>query len=240
VASAVYFNAQVPPQIDEVVAASLSRDPNDRPTTVSAIGRLAELWVPNGSWEVSLASLLDDPFFESAIRELPFSCELAGQVAPVVTLLDSPTPTQPWPAMESLESQPTQPLRLAPRSETPKELSLGDPRGVVEPTERMQRLPAERPLERAERAGRQSGLMVFLACMLAAAASLSVCLLANEVLRGGHEAGGGGTAAYAAAAASFAPVLQAAPIIEPPELLADSAKPAKARFHKVKLRHRRG
>jgi hypothetical protein len=249
VASAVYFNAQVPPQIDEVVAAALSRDPKERPTTVSAIGRLAELWVPNGSWEVSLASLLDDPFFEPAIRELPYSCELAGQVQPVATLPDSTltdSTTQPWSTVDPLESQPTQPLRLAANGDVATQ-PVRKPLEAVEPTEPMKTIPAGRAhghlpaLRRAEEAGSQSGLMVFLACMLAAAASLSVCLIANELLRSNREADAGGIAASAAQSAGLAPMeSHLAPIVEAPELLSDTAKPAKARFHKVKLRHRRG
>src|SRR5581483_772756 len=105
VASAVYFNAQVPRQIDEIIAGALSRDPLKRPQTVATLGRMAELWVPAGSWEIALTGLLDAPQFESALQPLPFTCEPAG-----AALAAPEAPTQPVPIPQEaphIEALPT-------------------------------------------------------------------------------------------------------------------------------------
>lgn len=81
IASPRQFNPFVPKAVDEIIALALARDPADRPARIATLALAVETALQPGQWESSLASMLSDPFFTPALRDLPVTCERA--VAPL-------------------------------------------------------------------------------------------------------------------------------------------------------------
>ena len=96
IASPRQFNPLVPKAVDEIISLALARDPADRPARIATLALAVETALKPGQWEASLATMLSDPFFSPALRDLPVTCERA--VAPLPAALPQhavPAPVVP-------------------------------------------------------------------------------------------------------------------------------------------------
>lgn len=212
IASTRQFNPAVPKTVDEIISLSLARHPADRPARISTLALTVETALKPGQWESSLATMLSDPFFSPALRDLPVTCERAAAPLP-------PALAEQPPALASAAApvDPTEPAPLPPPAR---------PRPVVV-------LAAANDDD--EQPSSTPFVKIMIVTVLAAAASLALCLGASRL-----GADPGGRALHASKMLVAAPKVAAVvpePAPAPAAVVASAAiEPAPHAKAKVKVK----